>query len=431
MRDRDITTDGSPRWGQLGPPLNLGKRKFGNRNLPERLRTLACNCSNDLYQVPALGGAFRHRRHVAKCPREWAFRIFFRLRRWGTTVGPIYVYSRVPESPWREFYFRVRRSDSRLAWNLTYRIRMGDEYLLLAPFKADSEDGEFGGTGAVLNDGDLAELLVRSAQAGLDGRMVECLGSVTAKSLSSCNNKGEVYYSQLCARLIQEIMTEHQAAEDLLTHVGLGSDDFDDDGYELVKADFLETVENFARRYLNDLKQDASYAEAKQELAALWADFKLVKEGEAARRRWLLGVPDLPRTPPFALPPRVSDSMTQFRENQDRKRWSLAQVIEADIALEIYTPAAKRYHKALEAVPAPYRRFLIENKPIVREFLESDANRGEAAWKVTERLESFEVRVSRCKTPEDWEGFVAWCLEPAWYGGMNEDLIIKRGGGWK
>jgi hypothetical protein len=163
----------------------------------------------------------------------------------------------------------------------------------------------------------------------------------------------------------------------------------------------------------------------------LWADFKLVKEGEAARRQRLLGVPVLPKTPRFALPQKFSDSVTRFRESQDRKRWSLAHVIEADIALEVYTPAADRYQKALEAVPAPYRLFLMENKTIVREFLESDSGRGEAAQQVRERLESFEVRVSRCKTPEDWESFRAWCLEPMWYGGMNEDLIVKRGGGWK
>jgi hypothetical protein len=103
MQDQGVTTDASSRWGMLGPPLNLGKRKVGNRDLPERLRTLVCHCSSDIYHVPALGGTFKHRRHVARCPREWAFRIFFRLKRWDAVVGPIYVYAKVPESRWREF----------------------------------------------------------------------------------------------------------------------------------------------------------------------------------------------------------------------------------------------------------------------------------------------------------------------------------------
>ena len=196
--------------------------------------------------------------------------------------------------------------------------------------------------------------------------MIETIGRVTAKTLVSKGkrvNKGNNTSCLLSAksRFLQINAAEIEESEDLLSHIGLGFGAFEEKMWSELKGEFRDWMIAKANSAWVKLAQVNTMEEAAAALDAFWDGFKSGKVQEADYRRQLLGIDKLWPKPPFALPAEQADKSIELREKQHPRLWPELYRVEANFALERYTPAAEQVTEILDAVPPDERTSALTN----------------------------------------------------------------------
>ncbi len=406
--------------GDLGDycsSLNRGKPKWRGRDLSEEIRFLPCKCAkSDVRTASTLGGAFQFRKHHPRCKYKWACEKLFLLLQFGAAVGGLAVFERMPEDEWSAWYKKAQRNDERLIWNVTHKIRVGEEIFLLGPVNWHHSDTppKFIALVPITPD-ELAGILVAAAQNGLTGRMIETIGRVTAKTLVGIS-KGKENKDGSTSSLFStksRFLQTHGAAiektEDLFSHIGLGFEAFDDYALAKVKSNFRRRMRKEALSVCESFTNVGTVEEAKGVLDDFWKEFQSRTEKEADERRRALGIPFLWPKPPFALPNELAEKAIERREKRHPQLWSEIHRVEAHFALETYTPAAVQVERILDQMPPHESALAISNpSPDLKAALEA---KQAAAKDLGIKISQLHEELDRCGSLEEQANHLSWYLD--------------------
>ncbi len=123
----------------------------------------------------------------------------------------------------------------------------------------------------------------------------------------------------------------------------------------------------------------------------------------------LLGIDKLWPKPPFALPAGQADKSIELREKQHPRLWPELYRVEANFALERYTPAAEQVTEILDAVPADERTSALKNpSPDLKAALEE---REDAAMDLGQKITQLYIDLARCASLEEQLNHLSWYLD--------------------